>query len=300
MTRKILFFINPISGTKGKSLLKQKIAEKCAIHECSFEIMPTSKDGDYQFLKQKVTKDNITDVVICGGDGSLSPIISQLLHSNTNVGIIPTGSGNGLTRTVGIPSSVHKALDIILNGLPTPVDAFWVNGQLSCHLIGLGFDAKVALDFSKQRNRGVNTYIKEVIKNFLTIQKYSFEIELADGLHFKEAFMINVANSNQFGNNFKIAPQANISDGKLDVTILEKTNKPVILFELIKHVLTGTVSKIEEKDWHQSRIMYFQTDEIKIKNLSNAPFHLDGDPMPTSEDFTIKVIPKAYKLMLPK
>lgn len=299
MNRKILFFINPISGTKGKSLLREKIVEKCATHHCSFEISPTSKDGNYNFLKEKIANDLITDVVICGGDGSLSPIISQLLHSSINVGIIPSGSGNGMARTVGIPSSASKALDIILNGNPTPVDAFWVNGLLSCHLIGLGFDAKVAYEFSKHKTRGINTYIKEVIKNFFSVKKYAFEIEVNNELHFKEAFMISVANSNQFGNNFKIAPQASLTDGKLDVTILEKANKPIILIELMRHVITGTASKIEDKDRHQSKILYFQTKAIKIKNLSNAPFHLDGEPMDTAEDFNIQVIPNAYKLILP-
>src|SRR5665213_2363060 len=117
MSRKILFFINPISGTqKSKLQLEQKLIQKCEEKNISFEILLTSKDGDYNFLHDKVKSEEITDIAICGGDGSLSPIISSVLNVPVNIGIIPLGSGNGLARTAGIPNSVDKAIDLLFTG----------------------------------------------------------------------------------------------------------------------------------------------------------------------------------------
>ena len=89
MKRKILFFINPVSGTGSKTQLEKKIKKECTEKKVDFEISFTSKDGNYSFLKEKILKDGITDVVICGGDGSLGPVIASLLNVKVNIGIIP-------------------------------------------------------------------------------------------------------------------------------------------------------------------------------------------------------------------
>ncbi|HEY5408123.1 MAG TPA: acylglycerol kinase family protein, partial [Ginsengibacter sp.] len=104
--RKILFFINPISGTQNKLRLEKKIIKKCLANNIGFELLSTAEDGNYAFLRERIMKDKITDIVICGGDGTLSPVISYLLNIEINVGIIPMGSGNGLAFTAKIPRSV--------------------------------------------------------------------------------------------------------------------------------------------------------------------------------------------------
>src|ERR1700690_1475237 len=121
--RKILFFINPIAGTKSKLQLEKKIIKKCLEYTISFELLSTAEDGNYFFLRDRITRDKITDVVICGGDGTLSPVISYLLNIKVNIGIIPTGSGNGLAFTAKIPRSIDKALEIIFTGKTSCADA---------------------------------------------------------------------------------------------------------------------------------------------------------------------------------
>lgn len=299
MSRKILFFINPISGTKNKLNLEKKIIEKCGEKNVSFEILFTSADGDYGFLKSKIQEDEITDIVICGGDGSVSPIVSSLLNTKINIGILPLGSGNGLATAAGIPKSLNKAFEIILNGTASCVDAFLINNRLSCQLSGLGFDAKVAYDFSNQRRRGINTYIRQVFKNFFSIKSYPFEIEIENRVFAEEAFCVCIANSNQFGNHFIIAPEASLSDGLLDVVIFKKTNKPFIILLLAKQVFTGKIKSVHQKDLDKKKVLYFQTDRLKIKNIGMAPLHIDGDPAPSSKDFVIEILPSAYKLLQP-
>lgn len=297
MSRKILFFINPVSGTKSKKQLENRIISRCSERNISFEILFTSVEGDYRFLKDKITKEGITDVVICGGDGSLSPVITHLLRTEVNIGILPLGSGNGLARAAGIPGSLSRAFDIIFNGKAGWVDAILINNQLSCQLCGLGFDAQVALDFSKGKTRGLNTYIKHALKNFISTKTWKFEIEI-EGTVFKEdAFCVCIANSNQFGNNFTIAPKASLNDGLLDLIVVKKTSKPIVLFEIVKQVLSGKIKSINEKGLEKQNVLYFQASQLKIKNLSKAPLHIDGDPTAAAEEFFIEVLPSAYRLI---
>ena len=299
MSRKIIFFINPVSGTGNRKQLEKKISVRCTKENISFEILFTSAEGDYEFLRSKIEKEVITDIVICGGDGSLSPIISSLLNSNINIGIIPTGSGNGLARTAGIPKSINKALDVVIAGKSDYVDAFVINNQLSCHVSGLGFDAVVAHEFSKHRARGLSTYTRQTIKNFLRIKSYSFWLEADKTALNVEAFLICIANSNQFGNNFKIAPKAKLCDGLLDIVITKRTNKLKVVMAFVKQILFGNVEDVSAKNFNKKEVLYFQTGKILIRNYGRAPLHIDGDPSQTFQEFSIEILPSAYLLIQP-
>ena len=299
MSRKILFFINPVSGIKNKLQIEKKIIKKCGEKNIDFEILFTSANGDYDFLRKRIEKEVITDIVICGGDGSLRSIVSSVLNIKINIGILPLGSGNGLAKTAGIPSSTNRAFEIIFNGKASCVDAFLINNKLSCHVCGLGFDALVAQSFSVQKRRGFSSYTKQIIKNFFSAKTYSFTIE-SDGEIFNvEAFLICIANSNQFGNNLKIAPKASLSDGLIDIVVLKKTTKPQIVLCFAKQILFGKIKSIKAGDFHRKNILYFQTNKIKIKNPQLAPLHIDGDPVVTSDEFSIEILPSAYRLIQP-
>ena len=298
MGRKILFFINPISGTRSKLQLEKKILKKCLEHNIVFEILLTAEDGDYTFLRGKVKKDKITDIVVCGGDGSLNPIVAALLNIKINIGIIPLGSGNGLAFTAKIPRSVDKAFDVIFNGKPSCVDAFLINDKVSCMLCGIGFDAQVAYDFSLQKKRGLGNYIRQSFKNFLSADTWPFEIEINNTLLKLDAFFICVANSNQFGNNFTIAPKASLNDGLLDIIIVKKMGKIKVLWSVFNQMKTGVLTK-EEKNFDKENILYFQAPSLKITNSKLAPLHIDGDPSQTYPEFNVQVIPNAFLLIQP-
>lgn len=299
MSRKILFFINPVSGTKSKLQLEQKIITKCEERNISVEILFTSAEGDYRFLHDKIKTDFITDIVICGGDGSIRPIVSAILNIDVNIGIIPLGSGNGLARSAGIPNNIDKAFEVIFNGIAYFTDAFLINKKLSCHVCGLGFDALVAHEFSKQEERGLSSYTKQAFKHFFAAKTYFFTIESGGKKFDVDAFLICIANSNQFGNNFKIAPKASLCDGFLDIVILKKTSKPQIVISFVKQILFGKIRNINSENFHEKNILYFQTDKIKIKNSLLAPFHIDGDPLDTDREFLVEILPSAYKLIQP-
>ncbi|HZW71854.1 MAG TPA: YegS/Rv2252/BmrU family lipid kinase [Hanamia sp.] len=299
MSRKILFFINPVSGTKSKMDLEKKIIQKCELNNISFEILFTSKDGNYNFLHDKTRDDGITDIAIAGGDGSIRHIVSSVLNANVNVGIIPLGSGNGLAKTAGIPGSVDKAIDVIFAGKSKCTDVFFINNKLSVHVSGLGFDAKVAHDFSEGKTRGLNAYTKIAIKNFLSAKTYPFTIEADEKKINLNAFFISIANSNQFGNNLKVAPEASICDGLLDIVVLQKTNKTQAVLSFAQQIISGRVHHFSKAELQKKNILYFQTNKLKIENAGLAPLHIDGDPAETSKEFSIEILPSAYKLIQP-
>ena len=239
--RKFLVFINPISGAKNKAAAKAEVENRLKQEGFYYEILPTEKNGQYPYLKSKIEKDKITDIIICGGDGSVNQIGSHLLGINVNIGIMPLGSGNGLAFTADISHKPASAMDTIINGKSKHIDAFKINNDFSCHLIGLGFDAEVAHQFAVHPSRGGSTYVKLVIKNYFKAKSFPFQIKLDDKIINTEAFFVCVANSNQFGNKIKIAPKASLSDGLLDVVFINKTNKLNVLLKAIKQLMVHLV-----------------------------------------------------------
>src|SRR6478672_2977405 len=103
MQRKIIYFINPISGTENKQVLVQKIEKRTKQENIPFEILHTNAAGNYFFLKDKIDKEEITDIIICGGDGTINKVVNSLLDVDIKIGIIPLGSGNGLALAAKIP-----------------------------------------------------------------------------------------------------------------------------------------------------------------------------------------------------
>lgn len=297
MNRKIIYIINPIAGTRTKKDLREFIENKTTERDIPFSIFPSVASGDYTFLKSIIQSEKITDIVIAGGDGTVSQVVGSLLGEKINFGIVPCGSGNGLALAAKISKQPEKALEVVFNGKAEATDGFLINDTFACMLAGIGFDGKVAHEFAKQPKRGLTTYAKLVSKNFFSASPYSFEIE-SNGLKFNtEAFFISIANSNQFGNNFTIAPKALLSDGMLDIIVAKKTNKPLLLINLVNQILTGKVRNISSS--LDQPIIYFQTDKILIRNLNNAPMHIDGDPVETPGEVKIVVKQKCFQLIQP-
>jgi YegS/Rv2252/BmrU family lipid kinase len=299
MVRKIIYLLNPISGTKKKEKVKDLIIRKTRAEGIQFKILPSRVDGHYEELCGMIKREIITDVVICGGDGTLNAVANALQGIDVNIGIIPIGSGNSLALAAKIPRQTGRALDIIFKGNASPVDAFHINEKFSCALCGIGFDAEVAHEFAKQKTRGLQTYLRISTMKFFKSKPYPFEIKLEDRIIKTDAYFISIANSNQFGNNVTIAPRASMSDGLLDIVIVRKMNKMILPFSVLLQVagnnkLMQVIEYFEEKN-----IIYVQTDRISIRNPSHAPMHIDGEPTDTSAEFKIRIIPHCFKLIQP-
>ena len=299
MQRKLLYIVNPISGTRNKKSLKEIIEAETKRAGFSFTIYPSVADGDYSFLYPVIKDEKYTDVVIAGGDGTINQAINGLRKQGVQFGIIPCGSGNGLAFSAGISKDPVKALRTVFLGKSKLTDGFFINNQFACMLCGLGFDAQVAHDFADAPKRGLATYVKKTVQNFFSSKTYPFILTTGDKEIRTEAFFISIANSNQFGNNFTIAPKASLSDGLLDVVIMTKQNKLSVLFQTLKQI--SGFNKVKSVDIvdENSSLIYFQTEKLKISNEGGAPLHIDGDPVQTEREMRFKIVKDCFLLIYP-
>ena len=297
--RYIIYIVNPVSGGKNKSSLSDLIAAKMDAAAIPFSIHSSVPSADYSFLLPLIEEKKATDIVIAGGDGTINGVLSSLHLTKLRFGILPLGSGNGLAWTAKIPALMEKAIDVILAGKAAETDAFSINGRFACMLCGVGFDAQVAHDFANDPNRGLITYVKKTVSNFFTAKGYPFTIHSGEEVMQTEAFFVSIANSNQFGNHFTIAPKASLTDGLLDIVIVSKQNKLNLLYQTMRQV--GGFNSLVEANIGKSNaaIVYFQSPEVTVLNPSLAPLHIDGDPAAAAEEIHVKVIPGCYQLLVP-
>lgn len=298
MTRQLLYIINPISGTaKSKASVQEMIKEKTTKAGFGFDIVSSAANGSYKFVEEVIKQKKVTDIIIAGGDGTINQVIHALRKFDVNFGIMPCGSGNGLALSAGIPKKPEKALDVIFTGKAQWTDAFTINNTFACMLCGVGFDAQVAHDFANDPKRGLATYVKQTVKNFITAKAYPFTVSTGGTALHTDAFFISIANSNQFGNNFKIAPKASLTDGLLDIVIMTKQSKISMLLQAMKQV--GGFNEVQEVEVldEKSSLMYFQAKELKISNPQLAPLHIDGDPVETTKQLNVQLLHKCFKLI---
>jgi diacylglycerol kinase (ATP) len=299
MSRKIIYIINPISGTKPKSDLQQFIEAKTNEHGVAYSVFPSVADSNYAFLHSIIKEEKITDIIIAGGDGTISSVVGSLLEEDVNFGIIPCGSGNGLAHTAKILKQPAKALDIIFNGKASAIDGFFVNDRFACMLAGLGFDAKVAHEFADHPKRGLMTYAQLTLKNFFSISPFRFELKFGKVKLDTDAYFISIANSNQFGNNFTIAPKASLTDGLLDIVIVTSQNKVSFVLQTLKQMAGWNILQASSVVSKKSGVIYFQTGNLEIINHSQAPLHIDGDPAETPPKLVVKIKKKCFRLIQP-
>jgi YegS/Rv2252/BmrU family lipid kinase len=297
--RKIIYLVNPISGTSKKEGIRKLVERETAAQNIYFEIENTNASGDYDLLKDRITSEGFTDVVMIGGDGTVNQVTNALRFTNVRFGIIPVGSGNGLARAAGIPTKPQQSLALIFTGTAKKVDAFFINNQYSCMLSGIGFDAKVAHDFANKPGRGLMMYTQQSILNYFKAHPYQFEVIINGFSFFTDAFFISIANSNQFGNNFTIAHEASLNDGLLDIVIAQKMNKAKLPFAILQQIRGNNKLQQLVDDMSQKNVLYFQTPSLKIRNLKLAPLHIDGEPRETAEEFSIDVLKDCFELIQP-
>ena len=299
MQRKLIYLINPISGTQKKARLRALISGQTEAEGLPFSVMDTRVDGDYTLLRHKVLEEKITDVIVCGGDGSVSAVTAALMNVDVAVGIIPMGSGNGLALAAGIPVSTRRALKIIFEGKSSFVDGFSINGKFSCMMCGIGSDAQIAHDFAAKKKRGLKTYLRLSALHYFKSKPFPFTIRTGERSFDTKAFFICVANSNQFGNHVTIAPKASLNDGLFDIVIVNKMSKLMLPFYLL-HQIAGRNALQETHSYRKSRsITYFQASAATIINHGDAPLHIDGEPEPSIKKIDFKMIPNAFRLLQP-
>ena len=290
--KKLIFIVNPISGTQSKELILNLLDEKIDKEKYIWDVVYTKRAGHAIEIAAQAAEMKTDVVVAIGGDGTINEIGRSLVHTETALGIIPCGSGNGLARHLHIPMEPKKALEIINDGICDIIDYGKINGTDFFCTCGVGFDAFVSLKFANAGKRGLLTYLEKTLQESLTYQPETYELETEDGTYKYKAFLIACGNASQYGNNAYIAPQATLTDGLLDVTILEPftvLDVPSLAFQLFNKTID-----------QNSRIKTFRCKNLRIHRSKPGVIHFDGDPMQADENVNIKIIQKGLRVIVPK
>lgn len=290
--KKISFIINPVSGTQNKEQILSLIDKKLNKEKYLHEIIYTEYAGHAEEIAAQKAKENAYAVVAIGGDGTINEIARSLVHTQTALGIIPCGSGNGLARHLRISMEVKKALDIINDGWMDVIDYGKINNVPFFCTCGIGFDAFVSLKFAKAGRRGPLTYLEKTLSESLKYQPETYELEMEGGTQKHKAFLIACGNASQYGNNAYITPHATLTDGLLDVTILEPftvLDIPSLAFQLFNKTLD-----------QNTRIKTFRCQTLRIRRTKPGVVHFDGDPMMTGEEIEIHIIQKGLQVFVPR
>ena len=288
--KRILFIANPISGTHDKRPIIESLPQYLPAEQFEWEVAWTDHRGHAAELAQQASKDGFDVCAAIGGDGTVNEVARSLCHTQTALAIIPMGSGNGLARHIQIPMNSDKALEVLARCDIKALDYGLINDTPFFCTCGMGFDAFISEKFANSGKRGLLTYIENTLKGGLSYEPDTYELELDGQKEHYKAFLIACGNASQYGNNFYITPQASMSDGLLDVTIMEPFNvieAPQIVMQMLNKTLDTN-----------SRIRTFQCHSLHVHRSQPGVIHFDGEPSEAGTDIDIRLVPKGLRVVV--
>ncbi|QFQ13495.1 diacylglycerol kinase family lipid kinase [Pseudoprevotella muciniphila] len=288
--KKIIFIVNPTSGTTRKKRIVEKIETKTDKGLFDPSIRFTEYAGHATQLAADAVGEGADIVVAVGGDGTINEVARSLVHTDTSLGIIPCGSGNGLARHLHIPLSVNSALHIINTCEIHRLDYGLCDGRPFFCTCGVGFDAFISEKFANHGKRGPISYAEIMLKEGLRYKPELYVIEDEETKLRYKAYVITCANASQYGNNCYIAPHASMKDGLMDVTMISP-------FGVIgaPGIVIGMFSKTLPRN---SKVKTFKTRKILITRDQEGPYHCDGDPYKGGKQIEIEIVPKALNIVV--
>ncbi|MEO8149776.1 MAG: diacylglycerol kinase family protein [Bacteroidia bacterium] len=288
----ILFIANPKAGTRRGVNFSEVILKCIDIKKYDYEIKYTERAHHATELAADAVQHGIEYCFAIGGDGTVNEVAKALKGSQTCLGIIPCGSGNGLARHLKISLKIEKAFQLIDSGKILRIDTMLVNGIFSVNVSGIGFDAHVAAMFGKGGGRGFWNYTKLVMNEFKKYPEQQFEITCDGYTTIHKLIVVAFANSSQFGNNAYIAPNASVVDEYLDITMLRKMN----LFNALMIAPKLFTKKLDDSKY----VEIIQGKNIFIKTEKPVALHIDGEPSGESIQFEIQIQPGSLNVLLPE
>jgi len=290
--RQALMVINPVSGTRSKRGLEDMAANCLNAAGISLETVYTEASGDASRFAAQAAAEGYDMVISAGGDGTVNEIAGALSHTGTALGILPLGSGNGFARSLGIPQDAEDALKVIVDGHSQVCDRGIINRLPFYCTFGLGFDAVVSEKFASMKRRGRMTYVRSVLQEFINYRSQPYALSIGGSVITENAFLIAVCNAPQYGNNAYIAPQAKLSDGLLDITVVH-SGSPISTAFVGVDLLTGYLDR-------NTQIETFKVSAATITRLNSGPVHIDGDPLTLGTNLEVTCDPAALKVYAPE
>tara|TARA_R110002049_G_scaffold159460_3_gene324434 strand:- start:1233 stop:2150 length:918 start_codon:yes stop_codon:yes gene_type:complete len=284
----LLFIINPHSGVESKDTVIELIDKHLDKTRFDYQVIYTERPKHAIELSKNGVLNQLDAVIAVGGDGSVNEVGQALIHSKTALGILPMGSGNGLARHLRIPLNTVEAIERINRFERKKIDTATINGEPFLGTAGLGFDAHVGWKFAEFGKRGFFSYMQVTANEFFKFTPDQYHVEIDGKVIESNAFLVNFANSSQFGNNAWIAPSAEIDNGLISVCVLEKFPTlmvPDMIFKLFS-------KQLEKSKYYK----VYKGEEIKIHHHRDIA-HIDGEPINVKEDLVIKVIPSSLDVI---
>lgn len=288
----IKFILNPISGTGKQKHIKELIDEYLDHSKFDYQIFETQYASHANELVLECLKTNTDAIIAIGGDGTINECFQALVGSSVKFGIIPTGSGNGLARHLKISRDLKSAIHIINEYHFIIMDTAILNDKPYINIAGVGFDAYVAKVFDEGSERGLLSYLKIILKSYISYPEKEYQLTYDDNNIKKKAFVISCANADQFGNNAWIAPQAKIDDGMLDVCVVKK----IPFYKLPYFALLVLTKNIQKSKYYET----FKVTNIGISAKHQLMTNVDGEAFRLDHHIDIKIKPNSLNIIVPK
>lgn len=289
--KKLLFIINPISGGRKKDTLASLIQSYLNRDRFDYSIKYTAYAGHAASLAKDHKHDH--DIIVAvGGDGTINEIAQELKDATCCLGIIPQGSGNGLARHLGLSMNPGRSIQQINEAEQIIIDTAEMNGHFFVSIAGIGFDSLIAELFTESKSRGFWGYASLSTKEFFKYQEKEYHICIDGEWIERKAFLVAFANSNQFGYNTKISPQASLQDGFLDVCIIRKPR--------LDQMPLGLWQIWSSKAHESGLLEIIHAREIKISPHIFEFANIDGESKLVGHEIEVKMNPQSLKVWVPK
>jgi YegS/Rv2252/BmrU family lipid kinase len=287
----LLIVANPSSGKQWRKDVESMLTGYLQNRHISWELLQTTGSGDAERIHGLLEKLQPKAVVAVGGDGTLNLVATQLIHTDIPMGIVPTGSANGLAYNLEIPSDVEQALQIVLNHRARAMDVLLLNDSHLClHLADVGVNARVVKRFEEEGSGGIGGYALHLLKE-VSSKKEFFRFHLKQPHETKEikAEMLVISNAKSYGTGALINPEGRIDDGKFEL-ILIKPYPWWYVFRLLLSAFSGKLHKMQH-------VRTISTSEALIAFKEPVDLQVDGEVMEGIRSLKIQVLPGALKVL---
>lgn len=289
--------INPISGAGAQpdtaARRANMVREAATGYGEDVQIHFTERGGHARELAAAAVGAGVQGVIVWGGDGTFNEAAGALIGTNIPVGLVPAGSGNGLAGALGTPRIPQDALRTFFSGDTRKIDAGRIGDRIFFNVAGIGFDARVAALFNQRAagTRGPWPYFVIGVRQGCTYCALDYDVRLDDEPMKYRALLIVFANGSEYGLGARIAPDARLDDGLLDVLIAEDRGV-LARFWSARHFARGAPANAPS-------VLTRRVRKAVVEAAGEMEFHVDGEPARASGRLEIEVLPGALAIRTP-
>lgn len=268
---KIFYLNNPASGHKNGIKYFSKIKEAFTKRGIEFDFRQTEYAGHGTEIIKSLDFSSYDGIVISGGDGTIFEMINGYFSNNSAkripVGVVPIGRGNAFARDLDlVPERWAEAIDAIISGKTKKVDVgVFTTGEMKYYflnILGFGFVTDIAAIALKLKMFGDLSYILGVFYRTIALKSFNLKMEIDGKIFERKNVFTEISNSRYTGKDFLMAPSANIDDGLLDVTLLNKLSRVKVL-QCLPKIFNGTHVQMKEVETFKARRIKIETSPAK-------------------------------------